>query len=144
MAEAKTFGEAALTSVAVLQEQLMKDSQTLAREGDHKRAFLQTFRRWESLFKRKDGDVQSDKWMVAEYYDSLKFLSEGGFDSLTKLLKENCIFFPTIKECLDFTRPDRYDYSNPFRAGPLLASPSGERSPLIEGSVQGLVQVRGE
>jgi hypothetical protein len=82
----------------------------------HKRKFLETFRRWEVLFKRKDnGDVQAEKWLIAEYYDSLRHLSAEGFDVLTRQLKERCTFFPTIRECLDLTRPaDRYDYSHPF------------------------------
>jgi hypothetical protein len=88
----------------------------------HKRKFLETFRRWEVLFKRKDsGDVQTEMWLIAEYYDSLKHLSEDGFNMLTAMLKERCTFFPTIRECLDLTRPsDRYDYSHPFRRLPNL------------------------
>jgi hypothetical protein len=84
--------------------------------ADHKRAFLETFRRWEALFKRKDsGDTQAEKWLIAEYYDSLGHLSPDGFNTLTRLLKENCTFFPSIKECLDLMRPkDRYDWGHPF------------------------------
>ncbi len=105
------------TAVAPSQKQSMKDLNGYS-EADHKRAFLETFRRWEVLFKRKDsGDTQADKWLIAEYYDSLKHLSPKGFDALTRLLKENCIFFPTIKECLDAMRPrDHFDYAHPFLA----------------------------
>lgn len=86
-------------------------------ERAHKLAFLETFRRWEALFKRKDsGDLQADKWLIAEYYDSLGHLSAEGLNTLTRLLKENCTFFPSIKECLDLMRPkDRYDWGHPFR-----------------------------
>lgn len=82
----------------------------------HKRAFLEMFRRWEALFKRKDtGDAQADKWMIAEYYDSLGHLSSAGLTTLTRMLKEQCTFFPTVKECLDLIRPkDRYDWGHPF------------------------------
>jgi hypothetical protein len=85
---------------------------------DHKRAFLETFRRWEALFKRKDtGDTQADKWLIAEYYDSLGHLSIDGLQALTRLLKENCTFFPTIRECLDLMRPkDKFDFGHPFIA----------------------------
>jgi hypothetical protein len=82
----------------------------------HKRKFIETFRRWEVLFKRKDsGDVQAEMWLIAEYYDSLKHLSAEGFDTLTAMLKERCTFFPTIRECLELTQAGRYDYSHPFR-----------------------------
>ena len=89
-------------------------------ELQHKRAFLETFRRWEILFKRKDsGDTQAEKWLIAEYYDSLGHLSPEGLQALTRLLKENCTFFPSIKECLDLMRPkDQYDWGHPFRANP--------------------------
>lgn len=88
------------------------------------------FRRWENLFKRKDGNVESDKWLIAEYYKSLGHLSEAGLDKLTDVLKETCIFFPTIKECLDATRASRWDYGHPFRSlcdpgpNPLLRAPA--------------------
>lgn len=108
-----------LTDVAALPEQSTKDSNGSV--DAHKRHFLQTFRRWEVLFKRKDGDVQSDKWLIAEYYKSLGHLSEAGLDVLTDALKETCVFFPTIKECLDLTRPkDRYDWAHPFLNKPHL------------------------
>lgn len=111
--QTKTFGQAAataLTSVAASQGQLT-NSQGIT---DHKRAFLAQFRRWEILFKRKDGaNVEAEKWLIAEYYDSLKHLSPEGFAALTKILKEECTFFPSIKECLDRTRPaSKYDYSS--------------------------------
>lgn len=58
-------------------------------------------------------------WMIAEYYQSLGHLSAEGLDTLTRLLKANCTFFPTIKECLDLMRPkDRYDWGHPFRGNP--------------------------
>lgn len=128
MSEGKSIGQvlqSALADVAASPEQSTRVSGSSA----HKRAFLETFRRWEILFKRKDaGDVQSAKWLIAEYYDSLKHLSVEGFDTLTKRLKETCIFFPSIKECLDATRPtDRYDWGHPFLNRPQLfcASPRG-------------------
>ena len=108
----------------------MRDSQTSS-EADHKRHFLETFRRWSILFKRKDGDVQSDKWLVAEYYDSLRHLSEQGMDALTGRLKETCIFFPSIKECLDLTRAGQYDYGNPFRGGASGAMLRGWQNPRL-------------
>lgn len=88
----------------------------LTGSAEHKRAFFEMFRRWEVLFKRKDtGDVQADKWLIAEYYDSLGHLSPDGMQALTRLLKENCTFFPSIRECLDLMRPkDRYDWGHPF------------------------------
>ena len=118
-----TIGQAAeqaLTAAAASQEQSMKGSQTSS-EAVHKRHFLQTFRRWEILFKRKDGDTEADKWLIAEYYDSLRHLSEAGMDALTRQLKESCTFFPSIKECLDLTRPaSRYDWAHPFLNKPEL------------------------
>ena len=91
--------------------------------------FLETFRRWEALFKRKDaGDAQAERWLVAEYYDSLGHLSADGLQTLTRMLKERCTFFPTIKECLDLIRPkDRYDWGHPFLNKPqhlFIAAPS--------------------
>jgi len=110
---------------AALQEQSTKD---LNGSREHKLAFLKTFRRWEVLFKRKDsGDMQAARWLIAEYYDSLGFLSLEGFEALTKMLKERCVFFPTISECLAIMKPkDRYDYGHPF-----LKASTGEMSPLI-------------
>ena len=59
--------------------------------------------------------MQAERWLIAEYYDSLGYLSVEGMDTLTKLLKENCTFFPTIRECLDVMRPkDHYDWGHPF------------------------------
>ena len=117
--QATTFGKAAeqaLTAVVASQGLSTKASPTSS-EADHKRHFLQTFRRWSILFKRKDGDVENDKWLVAEYYDSLKHLSEAGMDALTRQLKEACIFFPSIRECLEQTKAGRYEYGHPFRGG---------------------------
>lgn len=101
-------------------------------EAAHKRKFLETFRRWEILFKRKDtGDLQSEKWLIAEYYDSLKHLSEAGFDALTRQLKETCTFFPTIRECLELTKPkDRYDWGHPFLNKPALFVPRVQQASL--------------
>ena len=81
------------------------------------------------LFKRKDGDVEADKWLIAEYYKSLGHLSAEGLDRLTDCLKETCVFFPTIKECLDLTRPGKWEFSHPFygiahrKPAPALAAP---------------------
>lgn len=125
-----TFGEAAgkvLTTAAASPEQSTKASN--GSDDAHKRHFLQTFRRWEILFKRKDGNVDADKWLIAEYYDSLGHLSEAGLDALTKILKETCTFFPTIKECLDATRCDQYDWGHPF-----LSLRSGGSSVLLRDS----------
>lgn len=102
---------------AISQGQSQRD---LISSAEHKRKFLETFQRWDILFKRKDGrSVEAEKWLIAEYYASLKFLSAEGFDVLTDSLKETCIFFPTIKECLDLTKPaDKYDWGHPFRGRP--------------------------
>lgn len=100
---------------------------------EHKRKFLETFRRWEILFKRKDGaSVQAEKWLIAEYYDSLKHLSPEGFDTLTRMLKANCTFFPTIAECLAVMKPaSAYDWGHPFRGRPArLFQPETERLAL--------------
>lgn len=84
-------------------------------ENAHKRQFLQVFRRWEALFKRSDrGDIQAEKWLIADYYKSLAFLSADGLEVLTDELKRRCTFFPTIRECLEITQPGAYDYGNPF------------------------------
>lgn len=132
MTDAKPFSQAmdtALTAAAASPEQSTKDSTGSA---VHKRKFLETFRRWEILFKRKDGgDIQAEKWLIAEYYDSLKHLSVDGFDMLTKRLKETCVFFPTIKECMEATRPNGpYDWSHPFLNKPALFLPREPRMAL--------------
>ena len=110
-----SFGQAmqaGLANVAASQEQSTQDLQA---STDHKRAFLLTFQRWERLFRRKDGDAESDKWLIAEYYKSLKHLTAQGFDVLTEHLKENCTFFPTVAECLKATKPEsQFDYAHPF------------------------------
>jgi len=118
---------------------------------EHKRAFLEMFRRWEVLFKRKDsGDTQADKWLIAEYYDSLGHLSVEGMSTLTRMLKEHCTFFPSVKECLDLMRPkDRYDWGHPFlsvhngRPSPLLASAPSPRALAMQ-SAPRLTDERGE
>jgi hypothetical protein len=97
----------------------------------HKRAFVREYQRWALLFRCKDtGDTESEKWLIAEYYESLQYLSEEGFVELTKLLKANCTFFPTIRECLDLMKPkDRYDWGHPF-----LAAHNGTATPLLRNS----------
>lgn len=111
----KQLGELLPTAAAALQEQSTKDSTSLADEIARKKHFLQIFRRWEALFKRADkGDIQAEKWLIADYFKSLGHLSEVGLEALTDELKKRCIFFPTIKECLEITNPSRYDYGNPF------------------------------
>ena len=109
------IGEVLPTAVAALQEQSTRDSTSLADEIARKKHFLQVFRRWEALFKRADrGDVQAEKWLIADYFKSLGHLSAEGLEALTEELKARCVFFPTIKECLEITRPGRYDFGNPF------------------------------
>lgn len=104
-----------MTAEAALQEQLTRDSTSLDEENARKRYFLHVFRRWEALFKRADrGDIQAEKWLIADYFKSLGHLSAEGLEALTDELKKTCIFFPTIKECLEITNPGRYDFGNPF------------------------------
>lgn len=87
----------------------------MAEEIERKKHFLQVFRRWEALFKRADrGDIQAEKWLIADYFKSLGHLSPEGLEALTDELKAKCIFFPTIKECLDIMNPKRFDYSSKF------------------------------
>lgn len=112
---AKQLGEILPTVAAASHEQLTKDSTSLAEENARKRYFLQVFRRWEMLFKRADrGDVQAEKWMIADYFKSLGHLSPTGLETLTDVLKEKCTFFPSIKECLEIMRPGPYDYGSKF------------------------------
>jgi hypothetical protein len=112
---AKQLAQVLPTAVAALQEQLTKDSATLAEENQRKRQFLQVFRRWEALFKRADrGDVEAEKWLIADYFKSLGHLSAEGLEALTDELKARCTFFPTIKECLEIMNPPRFDYANKF------------------------------
>ena len=109
------IGQAVSTAVAASLEQSTKDSTSLAEEIARKKHFLQVFRRWEMLFKRADkGDVQAEKWLIADYFKSLGHLSPEGLERLTDVLKEQCTFFPTIKECLEITNPKQFDYGNPF------------------------------
>lgn len=131
----KTFGQAtalALTAAAASQEHATKPS--TSSDDAHKRHFVQTFRRWAMLFKRADGDVETDKWLIAEYYRSLGHLSPAGFDALTERLKQTCTFFPTIRECLDAMKCDRYDWSHPFRA-----LSAGDPTPLLRSSSPNLL-----
>lgn len=124
---AEQFGQLAQQiTAAAASAQSTKRSNTSA----HKRAFVTHYRRWATMFRGKDtGDAESERWLMAEYYQSLSHLSEEGFEALTQLLKENCTFFPTIKECLDFMKPkDRYDWGHPF-----LAAHLGRPSPLTIG-----------
>lgn len=82
---------------------------------------METFQRWTVLFKRADRDVESDKWLIAEYYDSLGHLSPEGLTMLTKRLKEKHTFFPTIAECLSVITPaGRYDWGHPFLNAPKM------------------------
>ena len=119
MDETKTFAQAAAQALIAAAASPAPSTTALpiSSEVDHKRHFLATFRRWSIIFKRRDGDVQDDKWLVAEYYDSLRHLSEAGMDALTDRLKESCIFFPSIRECLEQTKAGRYEYGHPFRGG---------------------------
>lgn len=87
----------------------------MAEEIERKKHFLQVFRRWEALFKRADrGDIQAEKWLIADYFKSLGHLSPEGLEALTDELKAKCIFFPTIKECLEIMNPKRFDYASKF------------------------------
>ena len=81
------------------------------------------------LFKRKDGEAQAAKWLVAEYFDSLGHLSADGFKALTRQLKERCIFFPTVRECLEITRPGPYDWASPFLKSPVMFLQPGSALP---------------
>ena len=136
---AQQIGQAAQTAVAVLQEQSTKASSSLAAEIQRKRHFLETFRRWEALFKRADrGDVQAEKWLIADYFKSLGHLSPEGLEALTDELKVRCTFFPSIKECLDITNPKQFDYGNPFYRlrhlggdPKMLAAPEGQNTRLL-------------
>lgn len=87
----------------------------MAEEIERKKHFLQVFRRWEALFKRADrGDIQAEKWLIADYFKSLGHLSPEGLEALTDELKAKCIFFPTIRECLEIMNPSRFDYASKF------------------------------
>lgn len=87
----------------------------MADEIQRKKHFLQVFRRWEALFKRVDrGDVEAEKWLIADYFKSLGHLSPEGLEALTDELKARCTFFPTIKECLEIMNPPRFDYASKF------------------------------
>ena len=87
----------------------------MADEIQRKRQFLKVFRRWEALFKRADrGDVEAEKWLIADYFKSLGHLSAEGLEALTDELKVRCTFFPTIKECLEIMNPPRFDYASKF------------------------------
>ncbi len=112
---AKQLAQVIPTAVAALQEQSTKDSDSLADEIQRKKHFLQVFRRWEALFKRADrGDVEAEKWLIADYFKSLGHLSPEGLEALTDELKARCTFFPTIKECLEIMNPPRFQYSSKF------------------------------
>lgn len=117
--QTKTFGQAmelAVTGAAASLERSTTGSNTStgSREIEHKRAFLETFRRWERLFKRKDGDSESDKWLIAEYYKALGHLTVEQFGLLTEQLIRKCVFLPTISECLGVINPPPYSYGHPF------------------------------
>lgn len=115
--EIKTIAQAAdsaLSAVAACLTPSTQESQT-SDENAHKRAFLETFRRWAILFKRADsGDITADMWLVAEYYKSLRHLNADGFEHLTEELKRRCTFFPSVKECLEVINPSKYSYESPF------------------------------
>jgi hypothetical protein len=96
-------------------------------EAEHRRHFIDTFTRWEALFKRRDGDEAAEQWLVAEYFDSLRHLSASEMDALTAALKRSCTFFPSIKECLDHA-PRRYDLTSPDAIG----SPAWHEAARIE------------
>lgn len=66
------------------------------------------FKRWEVLFKRRDGEQAAEQWLIAEYFDSLQHLSRADMDALTATLKRTATFFPSIKECMDLA-PRQYD-----------------------------------
>lgn len=102
-----------MTVVQASQGPSTKDSPT---SNERKRQFLKTFQRWERLFRRKDGDPESDRWLIAEYYRSLAHLTPAGLDRLTEVLKGKCTFFPSIAECLAETRCSRWDWDHPFAA----------------------------
>lgn len=87
-------------------------------EAEHKRAFLRTFRRWAILFKGKDMAVEDEKWLIAEYYRALSFLTEGGFSALTEELAAKHTFFPSIAECLAIANPGRNNYKARFGGDP--------------------------
>lgn len=90
---------------------------TSSAADDHKRHFLSVFRRWEALFKRADrGDIQAEKWLIAEYFASLGHLNEHGLTLLTGELKKRCTFFPTIRECLEIINVPQIsaNYASPF------------------------------
>lgn len=113
----QTLGQAAQAIV----EQAFNGSQTKPSstlDNEHKRAFAQTFKRWAILFRRKDGNEDDDRWMMAEYYQSLNFLTAEGFDALTDELKRECTFFPSIRECLLITNPGKYNYQARFGGDP--------------------------
>lgn len=142
MDDSKTFGDLvgqALTDAQASQEQSTKGNSTStgSPEIEHKRLFLRTFRRWEMLFKRKDSDVESDKWLIAEYYKSLGHLSVDGLDRLTDELKARCTFFPTIRECLEVINPPKYSYHNPFYNAPRMFIPGGHPA-LLPASTRAL------
>jgi hypothetical protein len=119
-----TAGAAIASVLAEARSQGLSTKDSTSSEA-HKRKFLEAFRRWEILFRRKDGgDVQAEKWLIAEYYDSLKHLSNEGFEALTRQLKESCTFFPSVKECLELTRPaSRFDWAHPFLNKPEFFAP---------------------
>lgn len=115
--DSNKFGEIAkraLTSVPLSPEQSTKASNGLAEENARKRAFLQTFKRWEVLFRRRDGDMEADRWLIAEYFRALGHLSQHALNTLTDMLIRQCTFFPSIAECLKLMECGRYDYSHPF------------------------------
>lgn len=118
---AKQFGEAAQNALAAVSNRQSKKPEQISAEREAKLHFITVMERWQAIFKRADsGNVTNDKWLLAEYFDSLGHLGPRGLDLLTKELKARCTFFPTIKECLEIINPQRYDYANPFYASKWL------------------------
>lgn len=119
----ETFGQAAATGLAAIEQGSKHHTRqsNISSENYHKRAFFRHYRLWAVIFKSKDGDINEERWLVAEYYKSLSHLSEEGFERLTERLKATCTFFPTIRECLDLIKPaSQYDWGHPFLNAPQM------------------------
>lgn len=112
---AQQIGQAAQTALATVATNCSQSTKpSTSWEAEHKRAFLRTFRRWAILFKGKDMAVEDEKWLIAEYYRALSFLTEAGFAALTEELVKKNTFFPTIAECMAIANPAKRDYSTVF------------------------------
>lgn len=79
---------------------------------------------------------------MAEYFESLGHLSAEGFKALTNELKERCIFFPTVRECLEITRPGPYDFRNTFcaRKADMFLTRGSDLPPLLGSSVKAIAE----